>query len=439
MELEIVPLGQLWPDPNNPRKDFGDLDAMAATFESNPVRPFEPVNPPVVVPDGEANGMPAFRIVDGERRWRAMTKAGAVQACAVIVCTMDEANAMAAMVATDDKAPLTEAELSRGVQQMLAVGVAPEEVDKAARLKRGTAARVRKVAREGTEQMSLDHLLAASEFEDEADREEVLAASEKAWEARAESIRRRLRVEAEAASFRRACESLGIPVAEEKPEGEGISYLRSCRSLEGLAGAWSEMPEGAVALIVPAETTWDQTRAEFYGPRAEEPESPFAEAARLFSARVERAREAREAFLAELLMEEEGVLAAMPVLEAARASGENLSSPWTWQIQGWMARHYKNPSTTFVSEGTIVGAFIHMDTANPAWVSVRSGEVLVGYSTEYAEHWIALGEALEKCGWEPTPDELGLRDEIRTTIANRKFEEDDEAADEAEESEEEDE
>ena len=99
MELQVIPLASMWPDPNNPRKDFGDLDALADTFEMNVVRPFEPVNPPTVVPDGVSARGHMFRIVDGERRWRAMTKRGAVESCAAIVCSMDEANAMAAMVA----------------------------------------------------------------------------------------------------------------------------------------------------------------------------------------------------------------------------------------------------------------------------------------------------------------------------------------------------
>lgn len=33
MELREIGLSSMWPDPNNPRKDFGDLDAMADTFE----------------------------------------------------------------------------------------------------------------------------------------------------------------------------------------------------------------------------------------------------------------------------------------------------------------------------------------------------------------------------------------------------------------------
>ena len=42
MELQVIPLASMWPDPNNPRKDFGDLDALADTFEMNVVRPMEP-------------------------------------------------------------------------------------------------------------------------------------------------------------------------------------------------------------------------------------------------------------------------------------------------------------------------------------------------------------------------------------------------------------
>ena len=43
---------------------------------------------------------------------------------------MDEANTLMAMLATDNKQPLSELEKSRGVQQMLLLGVDPVQVDK---------------------------------------------------------------------------------------------------------------------------------------------------------------------------------------------------------------------------------------------------------------------------------------------------------------------
>ena len=71
--LERVPLSKLRPKEINPRSDFGDLDAFAAEFDDNPVFPGEPWTPPIVYRDANV-----YRIVDGERRYRAMKKAGKV-------------------------------------------------------------------------------------------------------------------------------------------------------------------------------------------------------------------------------------------------------------------------------------------------------------------------------------------------------------------------
>lgn len=80
MELKLVKTDDAYPSEGNPREDFGDLEALAATFALNPANPGEPLNPPVLVRDGEV-----YRIVDGERRWRAMGIAG-TKAFHAIVC-----------------------------------------------------------------------------------------------------------------------------------------------------------------------------------------------------------------------------------------------------------------------------------------------------------------------------------------------------------------
>lgn len=414
MELEIVPLGQLWPDPNNPRKDFGDLEAMAATFESNPVRPFEPVNPPVVVPDGEIDGLPAYRIVDGERRWRAMRKAGAVRACACIVCSMDEANAMAAMVATDDKAPLTPAELSRGVQQMLAVGVAPEAVDKAARLKGGTARRVAKVAREGTEQIGLDQLMAASEFEG-ADREAVLSAPGDKWEAEAARIRERIGREADEAALRGACEAAGLLLVGERPEGyrsAGWFYA------EQLAGA--ELPEGAVGVIDPGHGGMRPNVDVFVpddgeeGAEEEEP-APFEKEADRCRELCKAAHDARRGWLASRLLDDDWPERLMPLLEAARAAGRD-PQPYSWSVSDWMNANLPE-NVSIVEEGHIADAFLFLSSALPVYVDADTGEPYTyPYMADRARRWLALGEALEACGYGAGPGEGEAAELVRGAL-----------------------
>ena len=41
IQTRIVDIGEVATDPNNPRKDMGDLEAMAATFAANAERPGE--------------------------------------------------------------------------------------------------------------------------------------------------------------------------------------------------------------------------------------------------------------------------------------------------------------------------------------------------------------------------------------------------------------
>lgn len=139
MELREIGIDDVYPDEKNPRKDFGDIAALAESCMLNALNPGEPVNPIVVVEDGGI-----YRIVDGERRYKAMCKNKLARCHAVVCDDMDEANAMVAMVATDDKRPLTDVERSRGVQQMLLLGVDPERVERAGRMPKGAAAKLRR-------------------------------------------------------------------------------------------------------------------------------------------------------------------------------------------------------------------------------------------------------------------------------------------------------
>lgn len=160
MQLKRVKTIDVYPDEGNPREDMGDLDALAASLELNPARPGEPLNPPLLVQDGGV-----YRIVDGERRWRAMSMAGTEEFDAVVCEDWADADAALAMLATDDKKPLNEVERSRGVQRALLLGVEPQKVEKAARRK--GLKKVKKAAERlggEAELMSLDHLLAVAEL-----------------------------------------------------------------------------------------------------------------------------------------------------------------------------------------------------------------------------------------------------------------------------------
>lgn len=246
-EKKSVRLGDIRPSGQNPREDFGDIGALARSIEATGG---EPLNPPVVVADGNV-----YRIVDGERRYRALSSIYGEdrEVSALVADTMDEANELVAMLATDDKRQLTEAERARGVQQMLVLGVDEQRIERASRATAGQirAARRLRGSIEGR-QVTLEQLEAASAFDDEKDIEAVLNAGE-GWAGKADQIRRRNEREEAKAEDYDAFGDAGIPVVKEKPEGfvytNWANFGDAAKKLEG------EDVTGLVAVM--ADRYWE--------------------------------------------------------------------------------------------------------------------------------------------------------------------------------------
>ena len=249
MQLIQIPVGDVYPDENNPRKDFGDLDALAASFALNETNPGEPVNPIVVVRDGGI-----YRIVDGERRWRAMRKAGTARCHAVACEGMDEANAMVAMLATDDKLELTEIERSRGVQQMLLLGVDPERVERAGRMAKGSAAKVRRARKavdDAGDDMTLDRMIAIAEYDEKGDADAVArlaSCREDEWQAVAKEIGTERKRAENAKAIRASLVKQGVEIVEAKPAGYVYAgRILSPNAADGVAERYGGTPIVAVA------------------------------------------------------------------------------------------------------------------------------------------------------------------------------------------------
>ena len=231
-EKKSVRLGDIRPSSQNQREDFGDIGALARSIEATGG---EPLNPVVVVADGNV-----YRIVDGERRYRALSSIYGEdrEVSALVADTMDEANELVAMLATDDKRQLTEAERARGVQQMLVLGVDEQRIERASRATAGQIRAARKLRGriDAGVQVTLEQLEAASAFDDEKDVEAVLAAGE-GWAGKADSIRRRNEREEAKAEDYDAFGDAGIPVVKEKPEGfvytSWANFGDAAKKLEG--------------------------------------------------------------------------------------------------------------------------------------------------------------------------------------------------------------
>lgn len=259
-EKKSVRLGDIRPSEQNPREDFGDIGALARSIEATGG---EPLNPPVVVADGNV-----YRIVDGERRFRALSSIYGEdrEVSALVSESMDEANELVAMLATDDKRQLTEAERARGVQQMLVLGIDEQRIERASRATAGQIRAARKLrgSIEGR-QVTLDQLEAASAFDDEKDVEAVLAAGD-GWAGKADSIRRRNEREEAKAEDYDAFGDAGIPVVKEKPEG--FTY-KDWAHLGFVAAKLEdkEYPAGTVAV-------WNDRYWDFFAPKGGEDAEP---------------------------------------------------------------------------------------------------------------------------------------------------------------------
>ena len=424
MELKVIPLSSIVPDEKNPRKDFGDVKAMAETFRLNSLNPGEPVNPIVTVRDGSA-----YRIVDGERRYRAMRSIGQ-QTCHSVVCEdMDEANVMVSMLTTDDKQRLTDAERSQGVQQILLLGVDPKKVEKAARLKRGQGGRLsRAMLKVGEPEraatMTIDHLLAIDEFKDDPEAvEELAACDEESWRSRASHIRGMREAQAAYDALRAACSEIGVELVGKAPKGAVV-----CTSLYGLEGHVKDMADHVkgqmdrhegelIEASNPKETGRRWLSATIYR-KARKKTLSDEEAAAIASENAvkkasSRDKRRRAAFVAGKLRE--GGIGAIPATVKpveAWLEGEYLSFDFRKLADAEDMRFGASPYAVAVAWKSIDG------TANDVLLDIVLGgkrrsylndEGLGGAAAEYA----ALLDALEADGYELSDEEKVYRGEAR--------------------------
>lgn len=264
MRTEVVSIEDVYPDENNPRKTFDGIRELAESFSLNSERPGEPFTPPLLIRDGGI-----YRIVDGERRYRALKHLKARSFTANVCESMDEANVMAAMLATDDKQPLSDLERSRGVQQMLLLGVDPEAVDKAANVRcSAKAKRAMAKVKDAAEDMTLDRLIAIADVaDDDGAVKRLEECSERDWLRVYDSIKR----ERQAASDRE--EIVAALEAEEAVErvvadrgGVDVDELAYDTTLYSVAGAKAhDFAPGTVCLMT---TVGSGPAVEVYVPKA---------------------------------------------------------------------------------------------------------------------------------------------------------------------------
>ena len=223
---QTIRLDQVKPSGQNPREDFGDIDHLAESIKATGGQPISPI---MVVKEGDG-----WRLVDGERRYRAMCKLGTVQCDAMVFPTFAEADEAVAMMATDEKKQLSETEAAKGFQRMLDLGVDDLTIAGITHRDAEKVRRVRRFAKDASEQATLDVLFAAAdeEFTDE-ERARILADP---WGvAKARRIKQMHERERKLAEIRDALPE-GIDyrkgVKPWDPEREGLIYLATVKAVK---------------------------------------------------------------------------------------------------------------------------------------------------------------------------------------------------------------
>lgn len=135
-----IPVANIEPHPQNPRKDLGDLTELCDSIEKNGI-----MQNLTVVPLDDS--MLRFRCVIGHRRLAAAKKIGLFAVPATIAEGMDEREQLATMIAENmQRADLTIPEQAQAVQMMLDLGEDFEKISDRTGLSESTVRRRAKLA-----------------------------------------------------------------------------------------------------------------------------------------------------------------------------------------------------------------------------------------------------------------------------------------------------
>ena len=231
--MELVHIEDVYPYENDDvRMNPRDVDSkecreyiaqLAEQFKYNRLNPGQPRVRPILYRDGGI-----YQIIDGECRYEAMKLIGTKRFYADVYDDLEDAEtarreAAKAMVETDAKRALTDEEMSRGVQQMLALDIPDEEVAAVARVEAGKVRRARRGARavsDAAYDMTLDRLAAIAEFEGDEDAVAKLRdCTQREWQRIYEGLRAERERRKALDEMVEAAEAAGATIAEKTPEG----------------------------------------------------------------------------------------------------------------------------------------------------------------------------------------------------------------------------
>lgn len=244
-EMQYIPVKDIYPHPDNPRKDIGDVSELAASIKESGV-----LQNLTVVPAPEVSAG-VYRVVIGHRRLAAAKQAG-LETVPCVVSYMTYKQQVATMLAENmQRCDLTPIEQAQGIQMMLDLGEDIKGVSDKTGLSESTVRRRVKLM-----QLDQDALKAAESrggtladyaeleaIKDPERRNKVLKAigtnNFRSVLATEKSAEERVAILDDAEEMLKA---MGIEAAQERPETSNMAYVRNF-------GQWNknrpfEVPEG---------------------------------------------------------------------------------------------------------------------------------------------------------------------------------------------------
>lgn len=133
-DVKMIPIGKLYPHPDNPRKDIGDIEELVASIKANGILQNLTVVPRIVT--GEITGQQwqnGYTVIIGHRRLAAAKQAGLAELPCIVVEGMSLEEQVSAMLTENiQRSDLTVYEEAEGFQMMMDLGSSLEQVaDKA--------------------------------------------------------------------------------------------------------------------------------------------------------------------------------------------------------------------------------------------------------------------------------------------------------------------
>ena len=350
-----------------------------------------PDEPIAVVEDGGI-----YRIKTGNSRVMAMRELGTRECPAIIDDEDDVQSVLEAVIRTDTKKKYEAVERSRFVQQLAMFGdddyvseVSGIEPEKVRRIRKA-----RMVVDDAGDDMTLEHLIALSDFADDKEAVRQLTnCTEKEFPAILDKLQADKEKRERSATVVASLESRGVKMAED------VSGMKIVTTVQNASQIPADLPEGSVA-------TPHQVPGFFaiYAPTSEEVNDEAEQQAALREANAkqyEAGSERRGAWLAKQIGQWEGLGAKRPahmcalVADDPHRFGTTVSS-----ISGFVKEHGIDVP---VGPSEVIGKFIALDTSTYGIYNYANNPV-----TENCKKFTALLDAMMADGYEASDEEINI-------------------------------